>query len=229
MRLMGLELPVPDHTQMSRRARRLQVMIPRKERQEPLHLVLDSTGLKIYGEGEWKVRQHEASKRRTWRKVHLAMDGHAKDETGVEVTTVDWADCEVFEGLVEQVEGELEQIDADGAYDTRQAYEVAAARETTLVVQPRENAVPWEKGHPRNAALEQVAQRGMAAWKEASGYHRRSIAENTLYRLKQLFGDSLASRLFETQVTEVHTRIAAMNVMTSLGMPISVRVGTILS
>jgi hypothetical protein len=160
MRLMGLELPVPDHTQMSRRARRLQVVIPRKERQEPIHLVVDSTGLKIYGEGEWKVRQHGASKRRTWRKVHLAVDGHAKDVIGVEVTTVDWADCDVFEGLVEQVEGELEQIDADGAYDTRQAYEVAAARETTLVVPPRENAVPWEKGHPRNAVLEQVAQRG---------------------------------------------------------------------
>lgn len=77
--------------------------------------------------------------------------------------------------------------------------------------------------------LEQVAQRGMAEWKEESGYHRRSIAENTMYRLKQLFGDSLASRLFETQVTEVHTRSAAMNVMTYLGMPVSVRVGTILS
>ena len=229
MRLMGLELPVPDHTQMSRRASRLPVVIPRKERQEPIHLVVDSTGLKIYGEGEWKVRQHGAGKRRTWRKVHLAVDGHAKDVIGVEVTTVDWADCEVFEGLVEQVEGELEQIDADGAYDTRQAYAVAAARETKLVVPPRENAVSWEKGHPRNAVLEQVAQRGMAGWKKESGYHRRSIAENAMYRLKQLFGDSLASRLIETQVTEVHTRIAALNVMTYLGMPVSVRVGTILS
>ena len=127
------------------------------------------------------------------------------------------------------IEGELEQIDADGAYDTRQAYAVAAARETRLVVPPRENAVPWEKDHPRNAVLEQVAQRGMAEWKKESGYHRRSIAENAMYRLKQLFGDSLASRLIETQVTEVHTRIAALNVMTYLGMPVSVRVGTILS
>ena len=116
-----------------------------------------------------------------------------------------------------------------GRYDTRQAYAVAAARETKLVVPPRENAVPWEKGHPRNAVLEQVVQRGMAEWKKESGYHRRSIAENAMYRLKQLFGDSLASRLIETQVTEVHTRIAALNAMTYLGMPVSVRVGTILS
>ena len=95
---------------------------------------------------------------------------------------------------------------------------------TRLVVPPRENAVPWEKDHPRNAVLEQVAQRGMAEWKKESGYHRRSITENAMYRLKQLFGDSLASRLIETQVTEVHTRIAALNIMTYLGMPVSVRV-----
>jgi hypothetical protein len=94
---------------------------------------------------------------------------------------------------------------------------------------PRENAVPWENGHPRNAVLEQVAQRGMAEWKEGSGYHRRNIAENTMYRLKQLFGDNLASRLVETRGTEVHARVAAMNVITYLGMPVSVRVGTILS
>jgi len=93
----------------------------------------------------------------------------------------------------------------------------------------RENAVSWEKSHSRNAVLEQVAQRGMAEWKEGSGYHRRSIAENTLYRLKQLSGDSSASHLFETRVTEVHTRIAAINVMTYLGMSDLIRVGTILS
>lgn len=227
MRLMGVALPVPDHTQMSRRAKRLEVAIPRRERPGPVHLVVDSTGLKIYGEGEWKVRQHGAGKRRTWRKVHLAVDGNAKDVIGVEVTTVEWTDGEVFEGLVEQVEGPIEQIDGDGAYDTRSAYEVAVSREARLVVPPRDNAVPWEDGHPRNDALRQIAEQGMAAWKKATGYHCRSLAENAMYRLKQLFDGSLASRLFETQVTEVHVRIAAMNVMTYLGMPISVRVGRV--
>ena len=139
MRLMVLDLPVPDHTQMSRRATQLPVTIPRKERQEPIHLVVDSTGLKIYSEGEWKVRQHGVGNRRTWGKVYLAVDGHAKDVIGVEVTTVD---CEVFEELV---------------------------------------------------------------------------------------GNSLASRLVETQINAVHARVAAMNVMTYLGMPVSVRVETILS
>ncbi|WP_232470776.1 IS5 family transposase, partial [Methylococcus sp. BF19-07] len=118
MRLMGVALPVPNHTPMSRRAKRLEGAMPRRERPGPVHLVVDSTGLKIDGEGEWKVRQHGAGQRRTWRKVHLAVDGNAKDVIGVEVTPVEWADGEVFEGLVEQVEGPIEQIDGDGAYDT---------------------------------------------------------------------------------------------------------------
>jgi hypothetical protein len=225
MQMMGLDFPVPDHSHMSRRAKCLRVAIPCRERQGPIHLVVDSTGLKIYGEGEWKVRQHGAGKRRTWRKVHLAVDGNEKDVIGVEVTTVEWGDCEVFEGLVEQVEGEIAQIDGDSAYDTRKAYAVAAARQARLVVPPRENAAFWEEGHPRNDVLAQIAKQGLAAWKRSSGYHRRSLAENAIYRLKQLFGGKLACRLFETQVTEVHARVAAMNVMTYLGMPVSVRVG----
>lgn len=90
MRLTGLDLPVPDHTQMSRRARTLRVAIPRRECSGPLHVVVDSTGLKVFGEGEWKVRQHGAGKRRTWLKVHLAVDADTKDVIAVEVTTPAW-------------------------------------------------------------------------------------------------------------------------------------------
>jgi hypothetical protein len=179
MQLMGLDLPVPDHTHLSRRAKTLQVTIPRRARQE--------------------------------------------------VTTVDWADGEVFSGLIEQIEGPIEQIDGDGAYDTREVYQAGRDRGAKGVVPPRDNAVPWEPEHPRTQALADIADQGLAEWKKTSGYHRRSLAENAMYRLKQLFGDHLASRLFETQVTEVHARVAAMNMMTALGMPISVRVGTIAS
>jgi len=89
--------------------------------------------------------------------------------------------------------------------------------------------VPWEQGHPRTQALADIAEHGRKEWKKRAGYHRRSLAENAMYRLKQLFGDRLASRLFGTQVTEVHVRIAAMNTMTYLGMPVSVRVGSAVS
>lgn len=225
MHLMGLDLPIPDHTHLSRRVRALVVQIPRQERHGPIHVVVDSTGLKVFGEGEWKVRQHGAGKRRTWLKVHLAVDADAKDVIGVEVTTVAWTDGEVFGDLVNQMEGTIEQIDADGAYDTREAYEVAAQCQATLVVPPRANAVAWDADHPRTQALVEIQAKGLEQWQEDTGYHHRSLAENAMYRLKQLFGVGVASRQFESQVNEVHARIAAMNMMTYLGMPVSVRVG----
>jgi hypothetical protein len=229
VRLMGLALPIPDHTLLSRRAQTLTVRIPRRQRAGPIHVGVDSTGLKIYGEGEWKVRRHGAGKRRTWRKVHLAFDAEVKDALAVEVTTEAWTDGEVVQGLLDQIEGDLAQVDGDGAYDTRGVYNAAMERDATVAVPPRENAVPWEADHPRTQALATIAEQGLPAWKQAVGYHRRSLAENGIYRFKQLFGERLASRLFETQVTEVHVRVAALNVMTYLGMPVSVPVGVTLS
>jgi hypothetical protein len=224
MALMNLKLRIPDHTTMSRRAGKIKINIPRKERTEPIHLVVDSTGLKIYGEGEWKVRQHGAGKRRTWIRVHLGVDANEKDVRAVVVTREEIRDCEVFGELIDQIDESIEKIYADGAYDTRECYEVADKKEAELVVPPRTNAVLWENGHPRNMAIILVALIGMAMWMVITGYHKRSIAENAMYRLKQLFGTSLASRKFITQESEVHARIAAMNTMTYLGMPVSVRV-----
>jgi hypothetical protein len=106
MRLCQLDLPVPDHTHMSRRAAQLSVKIPRRPRKGPTHVVVDSTGLKIFGEGEWKVRQHGVGKRRTWRKIHLAVDETSKDIIGIEVTTTAWGDSEILPGLLDQVEGD---------------------------------------------------------------------------------------------------------------------------
>ena len=229
VQLMGVALSIPDHTLMSRRAKTLPVVIPRRLRSGPIHVVVDSTGLKVYGEGEWKVRQHGAGKRRTWRKVHLAVDADVKDVLAVEVTTEQWTDSQVWAGLLEQIEDPIGQVSADGAYDTRSVYAAAADRGARVAVPPRENAVPWTPDHPRTQALAAIAAQGLPAWKRTVGYHRRSLAENAMYRLKQLFGDRLASRLFETQVTEVHVRVAALNVMTYLGMPVSVPVRVILS
>ena len=224
MQLMDLPLPVPDHRHLSRRGRTLSLIIPRPARPGPIPVVVDSTGLKVYGAGEWKVGQHGAGRRRTWRKVHLAVDAAAKAVIGVEVTTTAWTDGEVLPGLLEQVEGPIGQVDADGAYDTRAVYATGQARGATVVVPPRANAVPGEPEHPRTQALADIAAPGLAAWQDATGDHRRSLAENAIYRCKQLFGERLAGRQFETQVTEVHARIAALNTMTYLGMPVSVRV-----
>lgn len=225
MRLMGLDLPIPDHTHLSRRVRDLVVKIPRQERAGPIPVVGDSPGLKVFGEGEWKVRQHGAGKQRTWLKVHLAVDADSKNVIGVEVTTTAWTDGEVFDDSMEQIDGVIDQIDADGAYDTRAADDIAAQHHATLVVPPRENALPWDAAHPRTQALAAIQEKGLAQWKQDTGYHRRSLDENAMYRLKQLFGDAVASRHFESQVNEVPARIAAMNRMTYRGMAKSVRVG----
>jgi len=175
------------------------------------------------------VRQHGAGKRRTWRKVHLAVDADVKDVLAVEVTTEQWTDSDVLAGLLEQIDDPIGHLRGDGAYDTHDVYTAAGQRGAEVTIPPRANAVPWAPDHPRTHALAVIAAQGLPAWKQAVGYHRRSIAENAIYRLQQLFGDRLASRLFETQVIEVQVRGAALNVMTYLGMPISVPCRVILS
>ena len=104
VRLLGLTLSIPDHPLLSRRAKTLRVEIPRRAQTGLIHLVVDSTGLKVCGEDEWKVRQHGAGQRRTWRKVQVAVDAQVKDVLAVEVTTAQGTDGEVFAGLLEQIE-----------------------------------------------------------------------------------------------------------------------------
>ncbi|MDQ5909874.1 MAG: hypothetical protein QG599_1969 [Pseudomonadota bacterium] len=122
VQLMGVTLSIPDHTLMSRRAKALTVPIPRPSRRGPIDVVVDSTGLKVYSEGEWKVRQQGAGKRRTWRKVHWAVDADIKDVLAVEVTTEPWIDSKVFAGLLEQIADPISYARADGAYDTHGVY-----------------------------------------------------------------------------------------------------------
>jgi hypothetical protein len=226
MRLTGLNLPVPDHTHLSRRAATLSVRIPRRRRNAPMHVVVDSTGLKIYGEGEWKVRAHGVGKRRTWRKVHLAVDESVKDVVAVEVTTTEWADCELFDDLMGQIDEPIAQVSADGAYDTEAVHASALALEAKATIPPREGAAPWGDGHPRDAILDQIDALGRPGWKKACGYHRRSIAENMMGRFKR-FGERLFSRALPTQTVESQVRVALLNGFTYLGMPTSVSMGVI--
>jgi len=224
MRLNGLDLPVPDHTQMSRRVAKLTVGIPRAPRKGPVHVVIDSTGVKVFGDGEWRVRKHGASERRTWRKVHLAVDEKEKDIIGIEVTTTQWGDSELLPGLLVQVEGEIAQVSADGAYDTRACHHAIAQRGAKATIPPREGAALWGGGHCRDAILECIALCGRDGWKQKSGYHRRSMVENMMFRFKQL-SDRLSLRTFQRQVREVHVRAAILNRFTYLGLRRSVRVG----
>lgn len=226
VQLMGLDLRVPSYSQVCRRQQRLEVTIPRSPaREEGLHVVVDSTGLKVFGEGEWKVRQHGYSKRRTWRKVHWGVDADTHEVVAGLVTTNGVGDGEVLPTLLDQIEGPIAQLCADGAYDSHGCYQAIEARGAQAAIPPREDAVPWPVtdqtpyAAQRNAALETIESQGRRAWKQAVGYHRRSLAETAMYRLKTLFGAGLKARRFGSQVAEVYARIAAVNTMTRLGMP----------
>jgi IS5 family transposase len=231
--LLRVQLPVPDYTTLCRRRKGLDVKLPhqRQVKNEPIHLVVDSTGLKVYGEGEWKVRQHGYSKRRTWRKLHLAVDESSGQIEAVVVSTNSISDGEVLEDLLEQVEEEIKQVTGDGLYDTRECYEVIGKRKAVAAIPPRRGARIWQHGNSskerlaRDENLRRIREVGRKRWKQEVGYHRRSLAESAIYRIKTIFGDRLSARGIEAQGCEVFIRCGALNRMTQLGMPDSYAVG----
>jgi hypothetical protein len=223
--LMKLSLEVPNYSTLSRRGSSLEVSLPRQTK-EPLHLVVDSTGLKVYGEGEWKVRQHGYSKRRTWRKLHLAIDEKSGEIQAVVLSGADVDDAGVVKELLDEVEAPIEQFSGDGAYDKRKVYGHCQDHEVGKVsIPPRKDAAFWEEDgmqntpHPRNENLERIQQIGRQEWKQESGYHRRSLAETGMFRFKTIFGNQLQARSDAQQITEVRIKVAALNRMTHLGMP----------
>jgi IS5 family transposase len=225
LKLLGIELSVPCYTTLSRRRRSLEVELPRLCKSEPLHLVVDSTGIKVYGEGEWKVRQHGYSKRRTWRKLHLAVDEATHECVAVVVSTNNFKDSQILPDLLEQVEDEIKQVSADGAYDSRNCYDALRARGAIAAIPPQKRAKIWQHGntkaerHIRDENLRAIRQKGRGEWKRASGYHRRSLAETQMFRVKTIFGERVSARTFEGQAVQLLVRCAALNRMTHLGMP----------
>jgi len=223
-------LPVPNYTTLSRRAQTLKVVLPTQRPNEPMHLVLDSTGLKVYGEGEWKVRKHGWSKRRTWRKVHLAMDANTGQICAALMTHQDEGDGEVLPELLDQIPAgvAIDTIGGDGAYDTKACHARIAAHGAVPSIPPREGATPWPDSTPgaawRNAAIDAITKSSRREWKHASGYHRRSLAETLMYRLKILTGSCLWAREIGSQATEVSIRAGVLNRMAALARPQSVRI-----
>lgn len=226
MALAGLDWEVPTYSTFSRRAKRLTISLPRQSPHAPLHMVVDATGLKVYGEGEWTQRTHGKTKRRTWRKVHLGFDEATGEVVAEEVTTSNTHEKEELPGLLAQLRDVLKQVTGDGAYDYMTCYDAIVARGAKAVIPPRENARIWDNGQmdTRDANLRRIQEIGRKAWKIESHYHRRSLAENGIFRLKRLFGAGLASRTLPNQQQEVRIRCKALNIMTHLGMPESYNV-----
>ncbi|KUY73966.1 transposase [Burkholderia cepacia] len=224
------DLPVPNYTTVCRRAQTLLVKLPVVRSSERLHLVIDSTGVKVYGEGEWKVRKHGYSKRRTWRKVHLALDANTGQLRAALMTHQEVADGEVLPELQDQIPADepIDTIGGDGAYDTQTCYTGITARDAMPSIPPREGAAHWPPTTPggaqRNEAIDAIEQGSRREWKQQSGYHRSSLAENAMYRFKTLTGPCLWARSTDTQATEVAVRVGVLNRMAELARTQSVRI-----
>lgn len=229
LKLMDLEISLPYYTQICRRAQDLEINIEVPKSSAPMHIVVDSTGLKIYGEGEWKTRKHGVSKRRTWRKLHLGVD----EKTGfihAQVLTENGkgdGDAQQVEQILDQVDSPIDKFSGDGAYDAYEIWKLLKDRTIEGIIPPQENAIYWVDeldrllDLDRNKILEQIESLGRKEWKKWSGYHRRSLSETAMMRFKVIFGPTLYSRIFEKQKIEAAIKIKCLNKMTALGMPIS--------
>ena len=230
LRLVGLDWRVPDFSTLCRRQRTLKVTIPYRGGDGPLNLLIDSTGIKAEGEGEWNARKHGGPKRRVWRKIHIGIDEETLEVRAVEITGSNIGDAPMLPELLDQIpaDEQIGSVTADGAYDTRKCHEAIAARAAAAVIPPRKNAKPWKPDTPgaiaRNEALRSSKYLGRALWRRWSGYHRRSRVETKMHCVK-LLGQRLMARDFDRQVAELQVRIAVLNGYTALGTPITEAVG----
>ena len=229
--LLGLALAVPDHSTLSRRAATLEVPRPQARRDgEPLHLLVDSTGLKLCGAGEWLIEKHGAKTRRSWRKLHIGMNADTGQIIAAKLTTKDVDDGVQVGPLLDQMAASVASFTADGAYDQDGVSAAVVERhpEAAVIVPPRSTAVPSETAETaptqRDHHLQFIAKHGRAAWQKASGYTTRARVEATIGRFKQVIGDGLRSRTDERPATEVGVAVHALNRMLELGRPISVRI-----
>lgn len=230
LRLAGLNWPVPNFSTVSRRQQDLAVQLPYRPSQTALDLLVDSTGIKFLGEGEWKRKKHGAEYRRQWRKVHLAIDASSLEVRAIEVTDNSVGDAPMLPELLSQIPDEeaINSVGGDGAYDTKACHEAIAQRQAHAVIPPRRNAKLWKVKQAgdlaRNEAVRACQRLGRRLWKKWSGYHRRSLVETKMHCFKRL-GQRVMARTFERQVVELHVRVALLNRFTQLGRPSTVPVG----
>ena len=231
--LLGLSLRVPDHTTLSRRAATLDVPQPGNAGadagSEPLHLLVDSTGLKLCGRGEWLLEKHGTATRRSWRMLHLGVDAGTGRIVAATLTSKDMNDASQAGPLLDQVVGPVASFTADGAYDQNRVYDSVTRRhpDAAVVVPPRANAVPSDTAETaptqRDDHIQHIAEHGRMAWQNASGYNKRARVEAAMNRWKQVIGDELRAHTDGRRATEVAVAVHALNRMLEFGRPNYVR------
>ena len=226
LKLMNLSICSPDHTTLSRRSRGLDVAIPKRPAGESLHVILDATGLKVFGRGEWAAAKHGAGCREPgWRKLHLAVDDGG-NILAAKLTESEVPDAAAAPDLLEAVGGDIDRITADGGYDRLEVYEAALRFGAKVVIPPRKDAAT--SCDPilaeRNAHIEHRKRAGKRQWRVDTGHHQQARVENTFHRYKRTFGKGLRARTEEGQLVEVLTGCRILNRMLELGKPESISI-----
>jgi hypothetical protein len=224
---------VPDYSTLCRRAKHLRVSFSQPLKQKKnIQVLVDSTGLKVYGEGEWKVKKHGVSKHRTWLKLHLSIDAATQEILSNSLTDNSIDDASAAKEMLKDAQNCLASVTGDGAYD-KFFFREFLGSEVLQKIPPPCNAVTKigtaKVPLPayllqRNQAVERIKVVGRKEWKREIGYHRRSLAETTMFRYKVIFGDKTSSRVEENQKTEVNIKCKILNKFTSIGMPKSVKI-----
>ena len=232
LKLMGLDLAVPDHTTLSRRARRGRSFHRRQGRsvsaEGPVHILIDSTGLEVYGAGQWLEEKHGARARRSWRKLHLALDADSGEIIAHVMTDQDAGDASQVEPLLDQIDAQIGQFTADVAYDGNPTYDavVRHSADAAVVIPPRANAVERPDTEPptqRDQHIAAINTDGRMKWQTATSYGKRSLVEAAIGRYKSIIGGRLRARTFGAQQTEVAIGCAVLNRMLACAHPKSIR------
>ena len=228
--LIRLDLPVSNYSTICRRHGALKVPIFSSSKSRPRHIVIDATGLRVYGAGEWHGQTHRDSQRRLRRKLHLGVDEHTKEILAVEITGRHFHDSQRLPSLLKQIDGKVGQVSGDGAYDTKACYESFGQRGAKATIPPRRNAKRMRCDHShdtlatRDAYLRQIQKQGRYAWRVGSGCTRQRLAENAVFRFKSIFRVRFRVRRFDNQRVEGWLKCMILNRMVNLGMPVSERI-----
>jgi DDE family transposase len=231
--LIKIPLNIPNYSTLCRRGKTLKIVLNVKPKSQARHVLVDSTGIQVIGEGEWKKLNHGESRHQLWRKLHIAMDADNQTILAATVTESIRLDGNYLPGLIDQIKGSIKQITGDGAYDKKNCYKKAYERNAKPIFPPQHDACVQRNKYKKNPALQArdktILQIGRGAdreqrlkeWKQANDYYRRSLIETMMSRMKTIFGDQMRSRTFENQKTDLLLRCHAMNQINSLGLPIS--------
>jgi Transposase DDE domain len=224
-RVMNVDIAIPDFSSISRRSIALPRHILSKAMEPGSIVIVDSTGLKVYGKDEWHQEKHHVPARRTWRKLHLAVD-EKHQIVACELTTPEVGDPTAVPDLVGQIETPFDIFMGDGAYDGDPVSQAVLNKQPNaqVVIPPHKTAVVSVAGDTqRDHHIQTIAQQGRIAWQRITGYNLRNYVELAMQRYKRIFGNTLKARALPQQKTEAWISASALNRMTNLGMPVSVK------